>query len=406
MAICSKAVKQKGLEIDTLSVWKSVMTTKDNYQFLLHALIRTIDAYHKGEYSKFDAQTNTTCCHGVAVLASELIYKAKKIEFKKIREKILLELLLLDSQEEFSDIEKSLEILPNELVDLCSLYVLSYGSEISPERGKYTSVKSLKNIFQTNKKFREKIIKTLQRAVSNIVAENYEKYLDQIGWGAKVNNISTHMWGKYIRSKYLRTDIRKVKYASHVYSMQVLLSYLIVKKSNIAIIHDIIEMNGKLRKRNLYRLKGDGKSNFKVLTSAEYYSLEPLDLYQSTITFFGFSYEKYKDESLDQFKKWLNDFPLLVLACDVNCSQFPEVKIDQNFNSNPIIPNEKSLRNSFQNCKTIKGTSLLDAHLFCLSHIFCSSIHELMFEIYDTQKIPLSHHYIPEKMISQLTPTH
>lgn len=388
------------LQIDTRSIWESLLVAKDQYQFFLHALLRMIEAYRRGEYTFFDAQTNTTCCHGIAVLASEILYSSVETDFKKVKEKTSIQLISLSASEDFSETKLFILSLAPELVDLVSLYVLFVGSEISKEKGKYTSRSNLKKIFNTSYKFRDKLMKTFQKYFSNVVSGNYNYYLSQIDKEAKISGVLTRDWGKYIQKQYIREDKRGVKYASYVLSMQILLSYLISKKRKVAVFLDQVSFDGTFLDRKYWLFEGDGKDNFIHISSEVLQTLKPLDFYHPTIVFSGFAIrdDHTKDSLYSELRPWLKNLTSLLLATNVQCPQFPPFPNDSTFDDSPIEPENKNIQDVLQKHKDVEGVSITNPSLFCLSHIFCSSFQEILRANVNKNLSYCSSDYIPRKL--------
>jgi hypothetical protein len=74
---------------------------------------------------------------------------------------------------------------------------------------------------------------------------------------------------------------------------------------------------------------------------------------------------------------WIDRFPELILACDTHYPQFPLVRDDPTFSSDPIVPSEPQLAACIERYKKVPGTSYRDASLFCLSHVYTASVREV-----------------------------
>jgi hypothetical protein len=366
------------------TIFPSKFPSENERNFYYHALLKTIDAFLSREYSKFDAHTTSTCCHGIALYAQEVILEVRKIDLDPIKTHI--NNLLLDKQNK-DEVE-----IPTSLENLCSLFICSLVKDFSVEKNRViTNSKKIKSIYPISNNLCNKIAFGLQKQLSNLVAKRYAHLLDFIPSSFIVNGVPVDLWGKYIQESYLRTDKKGISYASCLYSMQVSLAYLIYKKAKIAVIHDLKNIEETSQFRYVYLLQGDGKQGFVQLDINEQGEQE-----EPVVVFSGCSLGDHN--SLLEFKNHLNNFPKLVLACDVFYPQFPRVLDDPNFSNHPISPEELPIVNSISLAKEIPGVSLSDPSLFCLSHIYPASLQQVI----DTAKgasalpaafLPSIHHF-------------
>lgn len=356
------------------SVWESNLRSKDNVIFFCKLISQTIDTYLSKEYTFFDAHTATNCCHGIALLARNLVLEISEINlhtFKKLAE------------EKIEELEKHSKIssfctnwVPKPLIKLLSLYLLATTRTIAKGRQK-TDPRSLKEISPIGSTFCWKITNSLQKSISNLVAHRYRSYLAQICPHTDINGAPIHFWGNYIQPEHIRTDKTNKDYVSCVFSTQVSLAYLVKTKAKIALVNDIIGSSGELRGRYVRIFEGDGKNSFKVLSEST--NLLSLDESEPVIVFAGYVYSDNLtlEELSCCMSPWLDEFPRLMLACDVFYPQFPRVCDDPNFDNSPIHPEEDILKEIFSFHKEIPGVSATDPSLFCSSHTYLSSLKQI-----------------------------
>ena len=361
--------------------------SKERLLFSYRAVLHTIDSFLEGKYTDFDAHTITNCCHGMSLFVRDVISSNFHLDMRQIRK---------EGEGRVSDLqvgevnEHILWLIPQSLILLTQLYILSFIKEMDPQKGIRTSTKKLKTIFPLGTQQINTLVKSLQKHFSNLVANRYSSLLSK---NKVINEIPTEFWGQYVQPKHLRIDQRGVLYASNLYSMQVTLSHLIQSESKIAVIHDIQNDEGQITGRNVTLLKGDGKTHFRELTSDEAKTL-PFHSHEPILVFAGCS---YADSTL-QFKPWLKDFASLVLACDVFYPQFPKVTDDPEYDDSPIVPKEDFLREKIAQYSELKGFSVEDPSIFCLTHIYPASIRQIL---ENEHALPLS--FIPTEKMPVLT---
>lgn len=346
--------KSDSLEVLITDILEGFPSSDTKVQFCYLVAKGALQSLTSHQYIDFDAQTTSNCCHGISILARDLILKTHKEDLFKLHQKI----------------EKALETQPKEpirvpksLVDLSQLYILAYIREIDPEKGVRSSYKRLAKIVNLGSQFADNLVKRLQKKYSNIVAKKYESLLNEIPKEVRINNAPIDIWGKYVTEKYLRTDSRGVLFASCLFSMQVSLAYLISQKAKIAVVNDIYnEKSNILTQKYIRILELDKYGKFAICNKID--SSEPI------IVFGGCSYTSNSNEVIQKMDEWLEHFPELVLANDIKYPQFPKTHKDVDFRDDPIIPDEVVIKMQIEKHTTCKGVSATDPSLFCLNHIF------------------------------------
>lgn len=367
--------------------------------FCYCAAVNTLEAYLQGDFVKFDPLTTTNCCHGMSLLVRKLIIENSQLNIKKILGWLKSQFYLLkdrfNHETKISLFQKLL--LPLPIISLTQIYILSSIKEENLEKGGWHSVfHKLKKISPISKKLCGRISKSLQTYFSNIVAMKYHEYLDNQNTGNLINGIPIKKWGEYVQSNYIRIDKRKRKYAPCLFSMQVSLAYLIQSRAKIAVINDLKCSNRILKSRFIQLLVGDGHSNFisvdsKDLCDYKTSQYEPVTVFSGCVC----SDQMNHDLITLRMLPWLNNFPSLVLACDVFYPHYPNVGDDLDFNNKPIIPDDEDIKLAIQNHKEISGVSAWDPSLFCLSHIYTASFQQVFHTIRKKDSLFLPYGRIP-----------
>lgn len=165
-----------------------------------------------------------------------------------------------------------------------------------------------------------------------------------------------------------------------VYSTQASLAYIISSKGKIALVNDIISSSGEFRNRYICIFEGDGYDRLKPFSAEEVAGITALDECEPIIVFGGYVLSDTLDaQSLSQLlNSWLDNFPRLMLACDVFYPQFPQVKDDPDFNNSPIIPQEDLLKKLIYTHSMVNGVSATDPSLFCSSHTYPASLGQVL----------------------------
>jgi len=362
----------------TKHFWESLIKTEAHLKLFYELMKRTLDSLIEKRYSDFDAQTTTNCCHGMAIFVRSLILETLELDLEKAR-------LFLESS--FETYENDLEGLGKEilsklsgiLIDLMSLYTLHFISEKSLLIGKKSTPSRLNLIVGVSTTFCKRVIEYLQKFFSNFIAQSYESYLDRLDTLLHMNGISIGTWGQYIRDKHIRKDYRNNRYASCLFSMQIVLSQIIQSRSCLAVLNDVFDHETqKLKRRDLYLLRGNGRDlvNIPKCEVIKLYSdgAEPLTVFAGCSTI---NNSNKKMESIG-LESWIHNFPSLVLACDTHYPQFPKVSKDPGFDSSPIAPSEKQLNDIINFHKKIEGVTGEKPSLYCLSHIFPASLYQFL----------------------------
>ncbi|HEX4840520.1 MAG TPA: hypothetical protein VFU89_08780 [Rhabdochlamydiaceae bacterium] len=353
--------------------------------FCIEAVTRTIDSILEGRYSDFDAHTVSNCCHGMSIMTCRLIALVLEHDLRGIR----------------AGGEKGWENwrIPGALVELTKLYLLAFIKEVDIRNGTRTNARKLRLISPLGNQTCVKLIKKLQKQFSNAVANSYYSYVEELKPSMAVSGAPVAMWGRYVHPEELRMDQRGIQYASNLFSMQVLLAYLIQTKSKIAVIDDLMGSNEEKRGRYVRILQGDGKKEMKKLTKAQ---MEALKFHpeEPVVVFGGCAYSDHLTlSSLSlRLKPWINQFTSLVLTCDIFYPQFPEVKDDVDFDRGSIVPKEKLLRTIISKHSLPEGFSAENPSLFCLSHIYPASLGQIFEVMQGKETLPYS--FIPHKKLS------
>lgn len=325
------------------AIWEAAIKKPEHHLFYQTILSETIDALLQADYPKFDAQTTSNCCHGLSILLRELILSAQELPLATLK-------------------NTPLHSLPDPLIDLASLYVLTLIITLDPTRGRRTTPLNLQKKAPLPTSFCEKLVKRLQRSFSNYIAERY-KDLDI--------HHEHQDWQRYTKDPFVKVDRKGVKYASCMFSMQVSLSHLSKIGATIAIVNDLIDPDThEIKDRYYCFLKNQGDGSFSMIENA---SEEPI------IVFGGYSSSSNLDLKSLSFKMtpWVHQVSSLILACDTHYPQFPAVEDDPSFDSSPITPTEPHLNHLIETHAKVSGVSAQDSSLFCLSHIFVASAKDI-----------------------------
>lgn len=362
---------------DTREIWESHLTSTQKSIFLCHALIRTIDACLSHEYIAFDAHTTSNCCHGMSLLVRDLIHAIQPLDLHELKALSHQKILELQNNPKM-EVAEFTTWIPQAILALTSLYLLAFVRDIDGQKRMRTEARKLKSISEVGVSFCWDIANELKIHFSTMVANSYRLYLREINPSMELNGVPVNVWGSYVGQDHLRTDKRNVNYASCIYSTQVSLAFLIASKSKVALVNDIINSSGEFVDRFICIFEGDG-SKLKPLSECE---LERLAANHSEpiVVFAGY----VRSDTLNvktlskRMQAWLDQFPRLMMACDVFYPQFPQVGDDPEFNSAPIIPKEERLRKLFINHSMVHGVSAADSSLFCSSHTYPASLSQIL----------------------------
>lgn len=361
--------------------------------FYYKVLIMTIDSLLKGNYSNFDAHTTSTCCHGIALYAYELIFSALSLNLLSIRDSAFKKINEIESLKETEHLQ-----IPFTLLELCRLYICQYVKEIETSGNKrtITRTRNLQKIASVSVNYCNNLVHDLQKYFSNLVTKNYSKIKNETCDSIKTNQISIAIWSKYISQDYLRIDKRGIIYASCLYSMQTTLGFLIYSNSKIAVINDFKTLDGSVE-RFISILEGDGQSNFRELSPDELLEEQENNPFQPLIVFAGCAHIESCNlrPIIQNFKDKIKNFPNLVLACDIYYPQFPKIANDQDFDSTPIQPEEKEIKDLLKETSKMGGVSIQDPSLFCLTHIHPSSLKQVLSNFNSDESLSLPISFLP-----------
>ena len=354
------------------------LIAKEKLLFCYRAILRTIDSCLAKKYSDFDGHTTSNCCHGMALLAQNLINSVLLYNLIELREEGEQKIASLEQQTEAR--VQCIWWVPKALINLSCLYILAFVKESDPLKGGRTVTKKLREISPISVNACNEIAHKHQKLFSNWIALQYHVYFEMMDKEFEINNASVEMWGKYVSQEYIRTDKRGLKYCSNLFSMEISLAHLILSKAKIAMINDIHDSSGALIDRFVSIFEGDGEGQFVPLTLEEVRTATYLEANEPIVVFGGCVYSDTLDiDSLSlRMEPWLNQFPTLMLACDAFYPQFFKVTDDPEFNSSPIIPEEKTLLENIESHRCIQGVSSSDPSLYCATHIYLASIEQVV----------------------------
>jgi len=340
--------------------------TPEKVHFCYEAVKRTLSALLNKQYSLFDAHTTTNCCQGIALLAQEQIIAS--------REEDLEQLLVQVTNHILTRTEDPLWEITRSLIQLTHLHILYQICDVQLKTLR-TDYRKLAEIAPGDGTFFSKLARALQKHYGNLVAHRYEQYLHQISGQVQTCGVPIELWGKYTSYNYLRVDNRNLYYAASLYAMQVVLGYQIHSKYNIAMINDIQDMTGKMI-RYVQVLKGNGQDGFIKLDLNK--QLEKSQCDEPVIVFLACAKTENPDKISAELDEWLSDFPNLVLAHELTYPQFP--KANEQFESRPIIPEEKILQDLMIERAKIEGVSAKDPSFCCFNHIYTASLYQILHE--------------------------
>lgn len=382
-----KTSKKKSIPIHKIRSIRSVILhenvaisslNRDKILFAYCASIKALLAFQNGDYQKFDSLTTTTCCHGMSVLVYETLNEISDIDINLIIEDLEIRRKSIETDFRIADSWSIRDYcLPQSIIFLTQLYILSVIKEEDHYRGGWrTVVQNLKDISPIGTKFCGELVKQLQLKFSNMIAEKYGEYLRDLDEGLHINKTPTKLWGKYVQNDFIRQDRRGRRYVACMFSMQIVLSYIIQNGIKIAFVSDLKCRRGEFRDRYTKLLEGRKCSKFYESDTDEVVSSNPRE---PVIVFGGCTHSNDLDVSAFEstIRPWLHDFPSLILACDTFYPQFPKVKDDPDFDSTPIVPSELRLMNVIDLHQKVDGVSAQDPSLFCLTHVYVSSIEQV-----------------------------
>lgn len=350
------------------SIIEGMEPTEGRVRFCFQVAQGTLSALQTREYSRFDAQTTSNCCHGIALMVRELINASllERLEELAVRTTRSIDQERLDPD----------TTLPRSIRDLCQLYILNYMKTICPQKGTRSAPSKLKSISPLGSSFFTTLVKLLQRKYSNSVAFQYQEYLGRATEQTKTCGIPTRLWGAYVSESHLRVSSHAIYFASCIFSMQVSLAHLILTRAKIAIVNDVHDSTGKnLLERYVKVLEGNGTDGFNQVDTDQGVSRISGD--EPVVVFGGCAHSDEPESVKWQMDSWLPRLPNLILACDVFYPQFPNLSNDVKFNKNPIIPKEELLQEVIDQHRKTEGVSAANPTLFCLNHIYTSSFEQV-----------------------------
>ena len=385
--------------------WENRLPSREELFFYYRVVLRSIDALLHYRYTEFDAHTTSNCCHGMAIFVQELILSTQSYDLLALQQEGQHKLQELEESESIQ--ESSIWQIPASLIDLSRLYVISYIKESDISKGRRTTTNKLQNIASLSKNYCNKISHNLQKHFSNLIALRYKtfgslcKHID-----FQICGVPLLLWEKYSKDEYLRTDKKGLVYAPCLFTMQVSLSYLIIKKTKIVIKNDIKDQSNNLLGRYIQILEGDGRESFKPLTDEQIENLnpnEPLVIFAGCAHSEASELERIKNE----MNTWLHKIPNLVLGCDTHYPQFPHISDDPDFEHSTIVPDEFFLREVISHHSKIEGVSSTNPSLFCLNHIYSASVEQVFQATSQNNETALPVSFIP-KFIREnyLSPCH
>jgi hypothetical protein len=354
------------------------LIAKEKLLFCYRAILRTIDSCLSKKYSNFDGHTTSNCCHGMALLAQNLINSVLQCNLIELREEGEQKIASLEQQTEAR--VQCIWWAPKALINLSCLYILAFVKESDPLKGGRTVTKKLREISPISVNACNEIAHKHQKLFSNWIALQYHVYFEMMDKKFEINNATVEVWGKYVSPEYIRTDKRGLKYCSNLFSMEISLAHLILSKAKIALINDIHDSSGALIDRFVSIFEGDGERRFVPLAQEEIRAAAYLEANEPIVVFGGCVYSDTLDiDSLSlRIEPWLNQFPSLMLACDVFYPQFFKVTDDTEFDNSPVIPEEKTLQENIESHRCIQGVSSSDPSLYCATHIYPASLEQVV----------------------------
>ncbi len=338
---------------DSRNIWMTLIKSEKEHDCFKICASQSIKALKQCEYSLFDAHTTSNCCHGLTLIVSKLLTTTQKYDLETI--------------------STDLNHIPSEILDLTSLFILTYCTDFQSNKGRISKPRKLKEISEVSNKFSDKIVAELQRHFSNTVAEAYYKIGIAMPGNVHILNTPANEWAQYLHPKNIRKDRRGVLYASCVYSMQIVLTQQSLTGAYIAIIHDKCDEHWKRVHSDVYVFQGDLKGGFKEVKNVSGLRKDiPVSVYGGC---------SQSDSRSNDFEHALQDLSKLVLSCDVHYPQFPQVGDDPSFNNTPIAPKEAKIKQLFSDALLEGGRSQNAPYFFCLTHIFPMSVKQIDFLI-------------------------
>ncbi len=336
-------------------------------EFCYEAVISACRAFLAAQYSSFDAHTVTNCCHGVAVLAQEVLWQCSTCPIAEICDQAS------DFLRRWKDQELHVEFtrwrLPGPIVFLTKLYLLAQAASKESTGVRISRPEELQRIYSLGTKFSRRLVKNLQREISNLVAARYSQLARRVT-DANSCGVSIAKWAEYAERSHIREDKRGRQYAPAIFSMQVVLAYLARLGAPIALRCDLVDESGEFRSRYTKIVRGHLRNRTGSLR----------DQADPVVVFHGFCRDSELKEEHFQLRlnSWSQNIDSLILANDLHYPQYPRVIDDPEFDCSPISPRENEIVSVLQRHSALKGVSAEDPHLFCLSHVFVASSREIL----------------------------
>lgn len=362
--IQKKSYRNTSNSLPITHILENATISEERMKFCYAVLRETLVSLLNHDHSNFDAHTTANCCHGIALLARDLIGMTAEMNLSGMLEKT-------EDGMKSGQFDQNW-LLAKPLLELCQLYVLNYILDNTISRGIRSVSYKLNNFAKLGYNFSEKLCKTLQKKYANHVALKWEEYAEQLK-DIHVSGASVELWGKYISTPHLRTS-KNTYFASCMYSSQISLAYLSASKAKIAIVNDIYDDVGQFQTQYVQLLIGDGNGEFYPIQLEEYSN----ELNEPVVVFGGCAFNNDTNLVISEMEKWLESFPQLMLAGEIYYPQFPKVGNDPEFNNTPIFPEEEDLMNVIELHKSVEGVTIEDPSFYLSNHIFTCSIKQLV----------------------------
>ncbi|MCH9625776.1 MAG: hypothetical protein S4CHLAM123_09560 [Chlamydiales bacterium] len=374
--------------------------SKEKLIFCYKSIEKAVRFCVEREYNEFDALTATTCCHGVALLVRRLLLEVTRFDLDAILHEIQHKITLLES-DLLADADLSFfahSSLPYQFILLTQLHILKVIKVKDLDRGWLTCAQNLKMIYPIGTRFCVDLVKKLRKYFSNYVAESYMNYADSLD-EVHFNDVPIKLWKKYVQPEHIRVDWSGRKYASCMYSMQIVLCHLMQSKAKIVVTSDLRCEQGKFRNSYIQVLQSKEGKGFVPLNLNDEANLD-FNMNEPVVVFGGCTYsDALCIESLRlKMDPWMCRFPSLVLACDILYPQFPMVREDSNFDYSPIRPKESQLKAVIAKYSKVEGVSSKQSSLFCLAHIYTASLKQVLQASKGNGNICLSDSFIPSNL--------
>ncbi len=379
----------------------ALVETDKEVEFLTEVIKATVVEIENANYAAFDALTTSSCCHGISHFTR---HSLKKINDEMLlnSKKFISEISLNKTLSIESKKKVILELLPTSILSMCAFFILQYIVELDLDRGRKSIPKKLKKLGKVGTNFCEKLVRTLQIAVSNLIANWYSETASRIPPSVKGCGIKANIWAKYVQKAYLRKNRRNVTYASSMFSIQTCLLDFSYREAYVCVSNTVF-LNGKESKRIKHILRGDGSGGFSITPYdilKNFNPRTPIPIF-SAVAFIQNNYELPEIEHFLQNN--VENFSFLVHCGEVYYPQFPKVSWDTNFDSSSITPEEDDFALLEKNARQLSGLSLNNPSRFYLNHIYTESAQKVVQELESdiTDVFLPTHKFIPFKLIEK-----